>query len=210
MAWPLNSSAHIATNFLGTVYLPKLRRLEGLYDPNDVLLISAGHISKLPLHLKAVAMAKLCLFWLLALPSWTQPSRAELTSLREPPLTPTKRADTNLVGYLGAFFLGADPYVYLYQSNGNSPTSFRALNRGQPVIRPTRGTGGVRDPAIVQGGGQEEGQKWYIVGTDLNIAKVWCLPLDPGSGERRELTPTDELGCCPTNWLSRHIYLGKR
>ncbi|KAK1633785.1 hypothetical protein BDP81DRAFT_451765 [Colletotrichum phormii] len=29
------------------------------------------------------------------------------------------RADPSLTGYLGAFFLGADPYVYLYLSNGN-------------------------------------------------------------------------------------------
>lgn len=82
------------------------------------------------------------------------------------------RADSSLVGYLGAFFLGADPYVYLYQSNGNSPTSFKALNKGQPVLKPTKGTGGVRDPAIVQGGGAEAGKKWYIVGTDLNIGRV--------------------------------------
>lgn len=82
------------------------------------------------------------------------------------------RADPSLTGYLGAFFLGADPYVYLYLSNGNNPTSFRALNSGSPVIRPTKGTGGVRDPAIVVGGGAEKGKKWYIVGTDLDIAKV--------------------------------------
>lgn len=86
-----------------------------------------------------------------------------------------RRADSSLVGYLGAFFLGADPYVYFYLSNGNNALSFKALNGGQPVIKPTKGTGGVRDPAIVQGGGSEAGKKWYIVGTDLNIAKVGCL-----------------------------------
>jgi hypothetical protein len=83
------------------------------------------------------------------------------------------RADSGLVGYLGAFFLGADPYVYFYLSNGNTPTSFKALNKGSPVMRPTKGTGGVRDPALVQGGGAEAGRKWYILGTDLNIGKVW-------------------------------------
>lgn len=84
-----------------------------------------------------------------------------------------ERADPSLVGYLGAFFLGADPYVYFYLSNLNNPVSFRALNKGSPVMKPTKGTGGVRDPAIVQGGGEEAGKKWYIVGTDLNIGKVW-------------------------------------
>jgi hypothetical protein len=83
-----------------------------------------------------------------------------------------KRADPNLAGYLGVFFLGADPYVYFYLSNGNNPLSFRALNRGQPIIRPTKGTGGVRDPTIVPGGGAEAGKKWYIIGTDLHIGKV--------------------------------------
>ncbi|KAK8044442.1 hypothetical protein PG993_004466 [Apiospora rasikravindrae] len=97
------------------------------------------------------------------------------------PFPESNRADTGLVGYLGAFFLGADPYVYFYQSNGNSPTSFRSLNKGQPVIRPTRGTGGVRDPAIVQGGGEEDGKKWYIVGTDLNIGKARHLAQRAGS-----------------------------
>jgi hypothetical protein len=87
-----------------------------------------------------------------------------------------ERSDSSLVGYLGAFFLGADPYVYFYLSNQNDPTSFKALNRGSPVIRPTKGTGGVRDPAIVRGGGDEAGNKWYIVGTDLDIGKVGLAP----------------------------------
>ncbi|KZL68601.1 glycoside hydrolase family 43, partial [Colletotrichum incanum] len=92
------------------------------------------------------------------------------------------RADPSLTGYLGAFFLGAEPYVYLYLSNGNNPTSFRALNGGSPVIRPTKGTGGVRDPAIVEGGGAQKGKKWYIVGTDLDIGKTtWDAAQRQGS-----------------------------
>ena len=83
-----------------------------------------------------------------------------------------RRADPNLAGYLGVFFLGADPYVYFYLSNGNDPLSFKALNKGSPIIKPTKGTGGVRDPTIIPGGGSEAGKKWYIIGTDLNIGKV--------------------------------------
>ncbi|KAF6822262.1 glycoside hydrolase family 43 protein [Colletotrichum plurivorum] len=82
-----------------------------------------------------------------------------------------RRADPSLTGYLGAFFLGAEPNVYLYLSNGNNPTSFRALNAGAPVLRPTKGTGGVRDPALVEGGGADKDKKWFIVGTDLDIGK---------------------------------------
>lgn len=83
-----------------------------------------------------------------------------------------KRADPSLVGYLGAFFLGDEPSVYFYRSNGNDPLSLTALNGGQAVIVPTEGTGGVRDPTIVAGGGSEAGKKWYVIGTDLDIGKV--------------------------------------
>jgi len=73
---------------------------------------------------------------------------------------------------LGAFFLGNEPSVYFDLSNGNNPISFKALNAGAAVIKPTLGTGGVRDPSIIIGGGSEAGNKWYIIGTDLNIATV--------------------------------------
>lgn len=89
---------------------------------------------------------------------------------------PERRADPSLTGYLGAFFLGDEPDVYFYLSNGNDAISFKALNGGKAVITPSAGTGGVRDPAIVPGGGAEAGKKWYIVGTDLDIGKV-CLAL---------------------------------
>ncbi|AEO58919.1 glycoside hydrolase family 43 protein [Thermothelomyces thermophilus ATCC 42464] len=92
------------------------------------------------------------------------------------------RADPNLAGYLGVFFLGADPYVYFYLSNGNNPVSFRALNGGSPIIKPTKGTGGVRDPTIIPGGGSEAGKKWYIIGTDLDIGKTtWDAAQRTGS-----------------------------
>lgn len=90
--------------------------------------------------------------------------------------------DEDLAGYLGAFFLGNDPYVYFYLSNGNDATAFSALNNGDPVIKPTLGTGGVRDPSIVPGGGDEAGKKWYIIGTDLDIAKTtWAASERQGS-----------------------------
>ncbi|XXG96219.1 hypothetical protein Hte_002500 [Hypoxylon texense] len=93
-----------------------------------------------------------------------------------------RRADSALVGYLGAIFLGADPYVYFYLSNGNDAISLKALNKGQPILRPTTGTGGIRDPYLVQGGGAEAGRKWYIVGTDLNIGKTsWDAAQRTGS-----------------------------
>lgn len=96
----------------------------------------------------------------------------QLRDPRSPSISLSNRADLNFTGYLGVFFLGDDPDVYFYLSDGDDPVSFTALNDGSPIIVPTEGTGGVRDPAIVTGGGDEAGQKWYIVGTDLNINKV--------------------------------------
>ncbi|KAL1625237.1 putative glycoside hydrolase family 43 protein [Diplodia seriata] len=94
----------------------------------------------------------------------------------------SKRADPSLVGYLGAFFLGDEPSVYFYRSNGNNPLSFSALNGGDAVIVPTLGTGGVRDPTIIAGGGDEAGKKWYIIGTDLDIGKTtWDAAQRTGS-----------------------------
>ncbi|EHA48891.1 hypothetical protein MGG_00570 [Pyricularia oryzae 70-15] len=96
--------------------------------------------------------------------------------------TPSLAADPSLVGYLGTFFLGDEPSVYFYLSNGNDALSFSPLNNGTPVIKPTQGTGGVRDPNIVAGGGAEAGKKWYVIGTDLDIAKTtWDLAQRNGS-----------------------------
>jgi sucrose-6-phosphate hydrolase SacC (GH32 family) len=92
------------------------------------------------------------------------------------------RADPSLTSYLGAFFLGDKPSVYFYASNGNNANSFKALNKGQPVINPTKGTQGVRDPSLIAGGGAEASRKWYIIGTDLNIGKTtWDAAQRKGS-----------------------------
>jgi len=94
----------------------------------------------------------------------------------------TPRADPSLTGYLGVFFLGDKPSVYFYISNGNNAISLKAMNKGQPVINPTKGTQGVRDPSIITGGGSEAGKKWYIIGTDLNIGKTtWDAAQRKGS-----------------------------
>lgn len=94
----------------------------------------------------------------------------------------TPRADPSLTGYLGVFFLGDKPVVYFHTSNGNNPNSMVALNKGQPVIVPTKGTKGVRDPSIIAGAGADAGKKWYIIGTDLDIGKTtWDAAQRTGS-----------------------------
>jgi len=93
-----------------------------------------------------------------------------------------RRADPSLTGYLGVFFLGDKPSVYFYTSNGNNALNMKALNKGNPVINPTKGTKGVRDPSIIAGGGAETGKKWYIIGTDLDISKTtWDASQRKGS-----------------------------
>ncbi|GAB1315855.1 Arabinosidase [Madurella fahalii] len=113
----------------------------------------------------------------------------------------TRRADPSLAGYLGVFFLGADPYVYFYLSNGNDPLSFRALNRGAAIMRPTKGTGGVRDPTIIAGGGSEAGKKWYIIGTDLHIGRTtWDAAQRTGSRGIFVWESTDLV-----NWVNERL-----
>jgi hypothetical protein len=82
------------------------------------------------------------------------------------------RADTSLTGYLGIFFLGSKENIYFYLSDGNNAFSYKALNKGSPVLVPTLGTKGVRDPSIVSAVGADAGKKWWIIGTDLQIGKV--------------------------------------
>ncbi|EGO54709.1 hypothetical protein NEUTE1DRAFT_118293 [Neurospora tetrasperma FGSC 2508] len=114
-----------------------------------------------------------------------------------------QRADPSLAGYLGVFFLGADPYVYFYLSNGNNPISFKALNKGSPIFKPTKGTGGVRDPTIVPGGGSEAGKKWYIIGTDLNIGKTtWDAAQRTGSKGIFVWESTDLI-----NWVNERLVI---
>ncbi|KAK4187206.1 glycosyl hydrolase [Podospora australis] len=112
-----------------------------------------------------------------------------------------KRQSSNLAGYLGVFFLGADPFVYFYLSNGNDALSFRALNKGSPIMRPTKGTGGVRDPTIIAGGGSEAGKKWYIIGTDLHIGKTsWDAAQRTGSRGIFVWESTDLV-----NWVNERL-----
>ncbi|KAJ4316253.1 hypothetical protein N0V94_005532 [Neodidymelliopsis sp. IMI 364377] len=94
-------------------------------------------------------------------------------------ITPRDNANSSLTGYLGVFFLGDAPSVYFYQSTGNNAASMSALNGGQPIIVPTLGTGGVRDPSIIT---SRTDNKYYIIGTDLDIAKTtWDIAQRNGS-----------------------------
>jgi hypothetical protein len=48
----------------------------------------------------------------------------------------------------------------------------KLLNKRNLILKPTLGTKEVRDPSIINGNRTEEGKKWYIIGTGLDIARV--------------------------------------
>ena len=94
-------------------------------------------------------------------------------------LSPRANANSSLAGYLGVFFLGDAPNIYFYQSTGNNAASMTPLNGGQPVIVPTLGTKGVRDPSIIT---SNTANKYYLIGTDLDISKTtWDIAQRNGS-----------------------------
>ena len=59
---------------------------------------------------------------------------------------------------------GHGEQVFLSLSEGDDPLSWRRLNGGRPVLEPTLGTGGVRDPFVVRGDGE-----FFVLATDLRI-----------------------------------------
>ncbi|KAH6639020.1 arabinosidase [Boeremia exigua] len=91
----------------------------------------------------------------------------------------TRATNSSLTGYLGVFFLGDAPNVYFYTSTGNNALSMTPLNAGNPVIVPTLGSKGVRDPSIIP---TPAGDKYFIIGTDLNIGSTtWDIAQRNGS-----------------------------
>ncbi|KAF9691417.1 hypothetical protein EKO04_010625 [Ascochyta lentis] len=113
-------------------------------------------------------------------------------------LTPRGNANASLTGYLGVFFLGAQPNVYFYHSTSANPLSMVPLNNGKPVIVPTLGTKGVRDPSIISA---PSSQTYYIIGTDLNIATTtWNLAQRNGSRSIFIWESTDLV-----NWTSERL-----
>ncbi|MFB2555417.1 cell wall-binding repeat-containing protein [Herbiconiux liangxiaofengii] len=73
-------------------------------------------------------------------------------------------------GYLFSYFAGestdAGEEIYFGTSEGDSPLNWDELNGGQPVLDSEFGEKGLRDPMIIR---SPEGDKFYIVATDLKI-----------------------------------------
>jgi beta-xylosidase len=72
-------------------------------------------------------------------------------------------------GYAFSYFTNsslAGENIYFAASNGNDALSWTELNQGQPAIRSTSGTKGLRDPFLIR---SPEGDTFYMIATDLSI-----------------------------------------
>ncbi|XEC93707.1 glycoside hydrolase [Paenibacillus tarimensis] len=77
-------------------------------------------------------------------------------------------------GYLFTYFTGegtvGGEQIYFALSEGNDPLHWKELNDGMPVMTSKLGEKGVRDPFIIR---SPEGDKFYMIATDLKINGDW-------------------------------------
>ncbi|KAH7125985.1 glycosyl hydrolase [Dactylonectria macrodidyma] len=107
-----------------------------------------------------------------------------------------------LSGYVFVYFTGnsqGQESIFLAASNGNNALSWTELNGGKAVITSTKGTRGVRDPFLIR---SVEGDKFYLIATDLHVAESgWTNSTRHGS-RYLEIWETPDL----INWSEqRHI-----
>ncbi|KDN46973.1 glycoside hydrolase family 43 protein [Tilletiaria anomala UBC 951] len=72
-------------------------------------------------------------------------------------------------GYLAITFLGNQEQIFGHVAKAGSESTFTDLNGGKPILVPTQGTKGVRDPYLVSGPNKD---RFWIIGTDLNIGAI--------------------------------------
>jgi beta-xylosidase len=78
-------------------------------------------------------------------------------------------AADDLAGYAFLYFTSNSregENIYIAASNGNNALSWTELNGGQPILRSTQGTKGLRDPFIIR---SPDGGTFYLIATDLSI-----------------------------------------
>jgi beta-xylosidase len=86
-------------------------------------------------------------------------------------------------GYLFSYFTNssrAGENIYFAASNGNDALSWIELNEGQPSVRSSQGTKGLRDPFLIR---SPEGDTFYLIATDLSIGSgtSWDTAVRHGS-----------------------------
>lgn len=88
-----------------------------------------------------------------------------------------------LEAYAFSYFTGnslSGENIFFASSNGNNALDWKELNGGQPVLKSTLGTKGLRDPFIIR---SPEGDTFYLIATDLSIGSgtSWGAAVRQGS-----------------------------
>lgn len=91
----------------------------------------------------------------------------------------------NYEGYVFSYFTGEGytngEQIYFALSEGNNPLKWKELNGGAPSINSNLGEKGLRDPFIIR---SHEGDKFYLIATDLKINGDWNWDRAQRSGSR--------------------------
>ena len=131
-------------------------------------------------------------------------TKGSATATRDFTATVHQAADQGAYeGYAFAYFTGNSlegENIYLAASEGNNALDWNELNGGQPVLRSTEGTKGLRDPFIIR---SPEGDTFYLIATDLSIGSgtSWGDSVRTGS-QYLEVWESHDL----VNWTDqRHI-----
>ncbi|MCD7940694.1 MAG: hypothetical protein LUH50_11895 [Bacteroides intestinalis] len=112
----------------------------------------------------------------------------------------TEVSKSPFAGYLFAYFEGqGKQQEHLRFGISTDAVNWKALNRNYPVVSSDTisKSGGIRDPHIMRG---EDGKSFYIVATDMNVAKNGWGP-NPGI----VLMKSDDL----IHWTHSYIELAK-
>lgn len=112
----------------------------------------------------------------------------------------------NLEGYVFIHFTGntfEGENIYIAASQGNDALNYTDLNGGKPILFSKYGTKGLRDPFIIR---SHEGDKFYLLATDLSIASLdqdWAQSSRFGSRYLEIWESTDLI-----NWSEqRHVLI---
>ncbi|WP_299090241.1 immunoglobulin-like domain-containing protein [uncultured Metabacillus sp.] len=88
-------------------------------------------------------------------------------------------------GYVFSYFTGEGytngEQIYFALSDGNNPLKWNEMNNEEPAITSNLGEKGLRDPFIIR---SPEGDKFYLIATDLKINGDWNWDRAQRSGSR--------------------------
>ncbi|MCM3443647.1 immunoglobulin-like domain-containing protein [Metabacillus halosaccharovorans] len=91
----------------------------------------------------------------------------------------------NYERYVFYYFTGEEntigEQIYFALSDGNTPLKWNELNKGEPAIISNLGEKGLRDPFIIR---SPEGDKFYLIATDLKINGNWDWDRAQRTGSR--------------------------